>query len=78
MRFTPIFDLVARLGVLVAAPNSGVVINMFASMLRYCLVALEDADLVIVHVASPVSRTGIAPKCRNGTSNFLCDPLKLE
>jgi hypothetical protein len=68
---TPNFDLIARLGEVVAASNSSVVTDMFAAMHRDCLIALDDADLVIVHVASPVSGVGIVPACCKGISRFL-------
>jgi hypothetical protein len=67
----PNFNLVARLGDDVAASNSSVVTDMFSAMHRDCLAALDDADLVIVHVASPVSGMGIAPECHKGISRFL-------
>ena len=67
----PNFDLVARLGEVVAASNSSVVTDMFAAMHRDRLAAFDDADLVIVHVASPASGMGIAPECRKGPSRFL-------
>jgi hypothetical protein len=71
MRSAPDFDVVARLGEAVAVPKSGVVTEMFAAMDRDCLVTLDDANLVIVHVAAPVSGMGIVPGCRKGMSRFL-------
>jgi hypothetical protein len=73
---SPYFHLVAGLGQNVAPANGGVVTNMFATVNRDCLVPGDDADLVIVHVASPICGMGIAPGGGKGSSQFLMWPLK--
>jgi len=68
---TPNFDLIVSLGEVVAASNSSVVTDMFTAMYCDCLAAFDDADLVIVHVESPILGMGIALECHKGISRFL-------
>jgi hypothetical protein len=58
----------------VTAPNSGVVIDMFAAIHCDCLVSLDDADLVIVHDVSPSHGMGIGTALGKGSPRFLMWP----
>jgi hypothetical protein len=70
LRSAPDFDLVASFGQNMAPPNGGVIIDMLAAVHTDCLVPLDDADLIIVHVASPISAMGIEFGCGKGVSRF--------
>jgi hypothetical protein len=70
----PDFHLISGFGQGVTAPNSGVVIDMFAAMHRDCLVPLDDADLVTVHDVPPAHGMGIGTAHGKGSSRFLMWP----
>jgi hypothetical protein len=60
LRAPPDFHLVTSFGQDLAPPNGGMVTEVLTAMYRENLVSLDDADLVIVHDASPNRGMGIA------------------
>jgi hypothetical protein len=73
---SPDFHLVAIFGEGMAAPNGGVVTDMFAAVHREFLAPLDDTNLVIVHDASPISGMGSEPTRHKGIPRFLMLPAQ--